>query len=244
VERDLRAGYSPAGISVRLREAGGPTVCPETIYRALYSTSYGGLSLRAHECLRTRRRRRRPRHAPGPARRRRQFGDFKLIDLRPSGAADRSEPGHWEGDLIIGAGHASAIITLVERTSRLTLLGALPHRRTASEVRAGLAVAFAPVPAWMRRSLTWDQGIEMADWSGIEADLDLEVFFCHPHSPWQRPSNEHTNRQLRYWLPRGRDLSHYPQATLDHIATILNTLPRRLLAWRTPQHLYDRLALR
>jgi IS30 family transposase len=210
----------------------------------LYSASYVGLSLRAHECLRTRRRRRRHRHDPGPARRRRQFGDFKLIDQRPPGATDRSEAGHWEGDLIIGAAHASAVITLVERTSRLTLLGALPHRRTASEVRAALAEAFASVPPELRRSLTWDQGIEMADWAGIEADLDLEVYFCHPHSPWERPSNEHTNRQLRYWLPRGRDLTLYPQRALDSIATVLNTLPRRLLGWHTPQHLYDQLALR
>ncbi len=105
-------------------------------------------------------------------------------------------------------------------------------------------MAFAPVPAGLRRSLTWDQGIEMADWPGIEADLDLQVYFCHPHSPWQRPSNEHTNRQLRYWLPRRRDLRHYPQHTLNGIATVLNTLPRRLLDWHTPQHLYDQLALR
>ena len=99
------------------------------------------------------------------------------------------------------------------------------------------------MPTGLRRSLTWDQGIEMADWAGVEADLDLEVYFCHPHSPWERPSNEHTNRQLRYWLPKGHDLRHYPQDTLDQVATVLNTLPRRLLTWHTPQHLYDRLAL-
>ena len=191
-----------------------------------------------------RRFRRRPRRRQAPARRHRQFGDYKLIDQRPPAAADRSQAGHWEGDLIIGVAHASAIITLVERTSRLTVLGALPHRRTAADVRGVLAEILAPVPAGLRRSLTWDQGIEMADWPGIEADLDLEVFFCHPHSPWERPSNEHTNRQLRYWLPKKRDLSIYPQDTLNRIAAVLNTLPRRLLGWQTPQALYDQLALR
>ena len=122
VEWDLRAGYSPAGIAVRLRQAGGPTVCPETIYRSLYSSSYVGLSLRAHECLRSRRRRRRHRHEPRPARGRRRFGALQAHRPATRRAADRSEPGHWEGDLIIGASHASAVITLVERTSRLTLL--------------------------------------------------------------------------------------------------------------------------
>ncbi len=244
VTRDLRSGYSPAGIAVRLREAGGATVSHETIYRAVYSPTFAGIGLRGQDCLRMRRRRRRHRHGPVPARRHRQFGDFKLIELRPPGAADRSEIGHWEGDLIIGAHHASAVVTLVERVSRLTLLAALPHRRTTADVRAALGGAFAAVPRHLRCSLTWDQGIEMTDWRGIEAATEMDVFFCHPHSPWERPSNEHTNRQLRYWLPKGTDLSVHGPAQLDRIAGVLNTLPRRLLAWKTPQYIYDHHALR
>jgi IS30 family transposase len=240
VTADLRAGYSPAGIAVRLREAGGSTACHETIYRALYSPTFQGLGLRGQDCLRMRRRRRLP-HGRAKTQYRRWMGAFKLIDARPAAAFDRSEPGHWEGDLIIGRDHGSAMVTLVERVSRMTMLARLPRRHTATEVRAALRRVFADVPDGMRASLTWDQGSEIRLWRLVERDLAMPVFLCHPHSPWQRPSNEHTNRQLRYWFPKGSDLSKRHQHELDHAASVLNTLPRRLLEWHTPQHIYDRL---
>jgi len=168
---------------------------------------------------------------------------IKLIDQRPVTVADRGQAGHWEGDLLIGALHHSAVITLVERTSRLTLLADLPASRAGHPFISALKVAFDRVPPVLRKTLTWDQGFEMMSWRLVERDLGLEVFFCHPRSPWERASNENTNRQLRYWLPKSTDLSVHGQARLETIAAVLNTQPRRLHGWRSAQDIYDHHAI-
>ncbi len=238
VGAELTAGYSPAAIAARLRAEGGVSVCHETIYRALYHDEFRGVSVLAHQCLRTRRRRRQRRLARQT--RARQFGGFRLIDERPGHVWDRAEPGHWEGDLIIGANRRSAVITLVERTSRLVVLGALPGRRhTADAVAKQLIELFATVPPALAKTLTWDQGMEMARWQQTQAATGVEIFFCHPHSPWQRPSNENANRLIRYWLPKRTDLARHSQVDLDRVANIINTSPRRIHKWRTARAVYD-----
>jgi transposase, IS30 family len=245
VTERLKAGDSPAVIAARLRRAGGPTVCAETIYRSLYHPGPQGVPLLASRCLRSRRGRRRPRAtdtAPRP-KKGRLGSDFRLIDTRPADAAGR-RPGHWEGDLIIGAGGRSAVITVVDRHSRALKLGAIPGTDRAPATAERLVELFAPVPAELRRTLTWDQGWEMAQWAELEQALPgSKVFFCHPHHPWERPSNEHTNRTLRYWLPKGTDLSVHTQADLDRLAHYLNNTPRRLLNWATPAEVYARAAM-
>jgi transposase, IS30 family len=160
-------------------------VCHETIYQSLYSPVFVGLGLRGQDCLRSRRRRRRRRGGrDNSQKRRRHFGEFKLIDQRPPAAADRSEAGHWEGDLIIGAHKRTAIATLVERSSRLTLMADLPNGYRPSALRRALAAVLGNQPPTLLRTLTWDQGIEMCAWADIEADLGISVYCCHPHSPW------------------------------------------------------------
>lgn len=242
VERDLLQGFSPAAIAVRLARSGGPTVVHETIYQALYSKTFRGLKPLPNKCLRTRRARRRPRTRSRATMAWR--ADWKLIDARPPAAAERSEPGHWEGDLIVGPHSSSAMVTLVERVSRLTVLVRLPRTHDSFEVVAALMGAFESVPVHLRRSLTWDQGAEMTRWRHLEAVLELPVYFCHTHSPWERPSNENTNRQLRYWFPKGADLRAYDQAALDRATNVLNNQPRRLLGWDTSAQRYGELAVR
>lgn len=135
-------------------------------------------------------------------------------------------------------------MTLVEGVSRYTLLAQLPHGHDSREVLTALIGTFEDVPPAMRRSLTWDQGAELTRWRDIEAVLDLPVYFCHPHSPWERPTNEHTNRQLRYWFPKGTDLRAHDQNALNHAANVLNNQPRRLLNWTTPAQSYRQLTMR
>lgn len=237
VGAELKAGYSPAAIAARLRAEGGVSVCHETIYRALYGNEFRGVSILPQQCLRTRRRRRRRRRCRQS--RARQFGVFQGIDERPDHVWDRVEPGHWEGDLIIGAGGRSAVITLVERTSRLVVLGALPgRRRTADAVADRLIELFSTVPAALAKTLTWDQGMEMARWQHTRDTTGVEIFFCDPRSPWQRPSNENANRLIRYWLPKHADLHRHRQVDLDRVANIINTTPRRIHQWRTAQAVY------
>ena len=151
------------------------------------------------------------------------------------GTAGRSEAGHWEGDLITGAANRSAIGTLVDRASRFTILVHLPGRRhTAEAVRDALVAALAVLPAQLRRSLTWDQGKEMALHAEIAAALDMPVFFCDPHSPWQRPTNENTNGLLRQYFPKGSDLRGHGPDRLAAVAAELNDRPRKTLGWDTP----------
>lgn len=245
VEKDLRAGFSPAGTAARLRDTGGPTVCTETIYAAVMARGKRGLSVLPEDCLRSRRRRRIPRRRGGaPCTKASPLGRFTLIKERPASAEDRSEAGHWEGDLIVGAMNRSAVITLIERQTRYMLLADLPEDHGAQAVLGGLIAAFDNVPEHLRLSLTWDQGREMAAWPDLQAATGLEVFFAEPHSPWQRGQNENMNRQLRFWMPKGTDLHAWHQDRLDGITDVLNHQPRRLLDWKTPADHYNALTLR
>jgi len=149
-------------------------------------------------------------------------------------------PGHWEGDLIVGKGSRSAIGTLVERSSRYVMLLRLPHGRSAEEVRVALTKQIRKLPTELRRSLTWDQGNEMAEHVRFSIDTELAVFFCDPHSPWQRGSNENTNGLLRQYLPRTADLSVHTQAQLNAVARELNERPRQTLGWMTPSQVFGR----
>lgn len=163
------------------------------------------------------------------------MGQMVSITHRPATVLERVEPGHWEGDLIVGSGNKSAIVTLVERTTRYTLLGHLPGRFHGAEpVRDAVVAALALLPAHLRRTLTWDQGSEMALHEKITTALDLPVYFADPRSPWQRPTNENTNGLLRDWFPKGSDLSVHPASHLELVAAELNTRPRKTLGWDTP----------
>ena len=163
-----------------------------------------------------------------------------LISDRPPEVADRAVPGHWEGDLIIGKGGRSAIGTLVERSSRYVMLLHLPHGRTAEDVRAALTRQISKLPAELRRTLTWDQGNEMADHVRFTTDTNMQVYFCDPHSPWQRGSNENTNGLLRQYFPKKTDLSLHSAAHLNAVARQLNNRPRQTLNWMKPSEVFGR----
>jgi len=211
----------------------------ETVYQAIYRSDLGGLSRDLPTMLRTGRRRRKPRRRPD-ARRAGSLVDMTMIDQRPTEAADRSVPGHWEGDLITGAANRSAIGTLVERSSRLVILLHLPAgRHTADAVRNALVEAMSRLPAHQRRSLTWDQGKEMALHGEIAQALGMPVFFCEKSSPWQRPSNENTNGLLRQYFPKGTDLHAHDADELATVAAELNTRPRKTLDWDTPAERFN-----
>jgi IS30 family transposase len=222
----------------------------EAIYQSLYVQGRGALRRELAACLRTGRALRVPR-----ARARRRGKSFVseevMISRRPAEASDRAVPGHWEGDLILGVG-SSAIGTLVERTSRFAMLLHLPPpdgpRREdgpaasghgAEAVRDAIAAAIAGLPAQLRRSLTWDQGIEMAYHAQLRIDADLPVYFCDPHSPWQRATNENTNGLLRQYFPKGTDLARHGASDLDAVAATLNSRPRKTLGWRTPAEVLE-----
>jgi IS30 family transposase len=163
------------------------------------------------------------------------------ISARPAEVADRAIPGHWEGDLIMGAGNASAIGTLVERTSGFVLLLHLPGDHTAATVAAAMIAAIPTLPEQLRRSLTWDQGKEMARHAEITAATGLPIYFADPHSPWQRGSNENTNGLLRQYFPKGSDLSVWGPGYLDLVAAELNARPRKRHDWATPAEILDEL---
>jgi transposase, IS30 family len=208
-------------------------VAPETIYQAIYRPDLGGLRRDLPRVLRTGRLRRRPRRRPDARRPGRLVG-MAMIDQRPAEAADRGVFGHWEGDLITGASNRSAIGTLVERASRFTILLYLPGDHGAQAVRDAITGAMGALPAQMRRSLTWDQGSEMALHGEIARALNMPVFFCEKASPWQRPSNENTNGLLRQYFPKGTDLRVYSPQYLAKVAAQLNARPRKTLDWDTP----------
>jgi transposase, IS30 family len=239
VAEQLEKRWSPEQISRALpgQFPGDPArhVVPETIYQAVYRPELGGLSRELPaQVLRSGRRRRRPRRRPGQ-RRPNGITAMTMIDQRPAEAAGREVAGHWEGDLITGANNRSAIGTLVDRASRFTILVHLPGRRhTAEVVRDALVQAMAILPAQLRRSLTWDQGKEMALHGQIAEALGMPVFFCEPHSPWQRPSNENTNGLLRQYFPKGTDLRVHGPDRLAAVAAELNDRPRKTLGWDTP----------
>lgn len=232
----LQQRWSPEQISraVRQQFPDSPErhVVHETIYQAVYRPDLGGLP-RELPRLRTGRRRRKRRRCPQERRAGGLVG-MTMIDQRPAEAADRSVGGHWEGDLILGTGNRSAIGTLVDRSSRFTILLHLPGRHTAEAVRDALITAFCELPARLRRSLTWDQGKEMALHAEIARALGMPVYFCDKASPWQRPSNENTNGLLRQYFPKGTDLRAHDADQLAAVSAELNTRPRKSLGWATP----------
>ncbi|WP_203991256.1 IS30 family transposase [Sphaerisporangium rufum] len=237
VEHGLERKLSPEQISRRLvkdfPDDESMRVSHETIYQALYLQARGGLKREIHTALRTGRTRRKPHRQPDQ-RQHRFVEEMVMIADRPAEIEDRAVPGHWEGDLIMGAGNQSAIATLVERTTRYTLLVHLPNGHNAEQVRDGLIATMSTLPAHLRGSLTWDQGCEMARHQQFSIATDIAVYFCDPHSPWQRGTNENTNGLLRQYFPKGTDLSVYGPEDLEHVAQELNGRPRKTLDWDTP----------
>jgi transposase, IS30 family len=213
-------------------------VSHETIYKCLYVQTRGSLRADLYKCLSTKRSARKPRSSTARTGVYAPDSVFTISD-RPAEADDRAVPGHWEGDLIMGACNTSAIGTLVERATRFTILLHLPEEHTAEAVATAMIEAMGQLPEHLRRSITWDRGSEMANWKHIKLQLDAPVFFCNPHSPWQRGTNENTNRLLRFWFEKGTDLSGYTKADLKRIQDTLNQRPRPTLNLDTPA---DRLA--
>jgi transposase, IS30 family len=211
-------------------------VSHETIYLSLFVQGRGALRRELQRCLRTGRAMRYPRAKRLPQGRG-QLRDVVLISERPAEAEDRAVPGHWEGDLLLGK-RPSAVVTLVERASRYLTLVALPDGYKAEQVRPALAAAVARLPEQLRRSLTWDQGKEMAEHTKFTVDTGVQVYFCDPRSPWQRGSNENTNGLLRQYLPKSSDLRQLDQAALDAIAAELNGRPRQTLGFKTPSEAF------
>jgi IS30 family transposase len=229
--------WSPEQISRRLRvdfpDDERMRISHEAIYQALYVQGRGSLRRELTECLRTGRALRRPRRRTDH--RREQIKDKVMISERPAEVADRAVPGHWEGDLIIGRRDSgSAIGTLVERTTRFTMLLHLPREHGAETVREAIAATIVTLPEALRKSLTWDQDIELRQHLQLAFDTDLEIYFCDPHSPWQRGTNENTNGLLRQYFPKGTDLSVHTRHDLDKVAAGLNGRPRKTLDWKTP----------
>ena len=242
VERFLERRWSPQQIAWQLRQDHPHEpemwVSHETIYQSLFVQGRGALRAELYRCLRSGRARRRP---AGRVRPDGRIADMVLLSERPAEVEDRAVPGHWEGDLIIGKGTRSAIGTLVERQTRFLILVALPHGRTAEAVRTALAERILTLPDQLRRSLTWDRGKEMAEHLRFTVETGVAVYFCDPHSPWQRGSNENTNGLVRQYFPKGTDLSVHSQAHLDTVARELNGRPRQTLGWMKPSEALARL---
>jgi IS30 family transposase len=262
-DRRWAKSWSPEQISNRLRvdfpDDESMRISHEAIYQALYIQGRGALKRELVACLRTGRALRVPR-ARTRGRGKRFVTPEIMISERPAEAADRAVPGHWEGDLILGL-NRSAIGTLVERTTRFVMLLRLPPMdghgveprvkngpalagHGAEAVRDAIAETIMTLPAQLRRSLTWDQGAEMAQHAQLRIDTGLDIFFCDPQSPWQRGTNENTNGLLRQYFPKGTDLSRHSRGDLDAVALALNTRPRKTLGWRTPAEALDDLLLR
>jgi IS30 family transposase len=236
VEAKLALRWSPEQVAGWLRLAdplgSGDGVSHETTYLSLFVQGRGALRRELQRWLRTGRAMRYPR-GKRLSQGRGQLRDVVLISERPAEAEDRAVPGHWEGDLLLGK-RPSAVVTLVERASRYLMLVALPDGYKAEQVRPALAAAVARLPEQVRRSLTWDQGKEMAEHTKFTVDTGVRVYFCDPRSPWQRGSNENTNGLLRQYLSSGADLRQLDQAALDAIAAELNGRPRQTLGFKTP----------
>jgi IS30 family transposase len=231
----LEQWWSPEEISHRLRiefpHDPMMRVSYETIYQSLFVQGRGELRRELHRCLRTGRATRR---SGGRSATVGKIAGMVNISQRPAEVADRAVPGHWEGDLIIGKNGRSAVETLVERSTRYVMLLHLPATHTAVEVSDAMAEAVASLPADLARSVTWDQGTEMANHIQFSLDTGVEVYFCDPHSPWQRGSNENTNGLLRQYMPKSTDLSVHTRADLDRIAASLNNRPRKTLGYMKP----------
>jgi transposase, IS30 family len=230
-------GWSPKLIATVLKHDHPHTIMDrvnhETIYQALYVQTRGQLRADLNQKLSLKRRQRKPRGS-SDGRGKSLYTEAFTIRDRPAEAADRAVPGHWEGDLIMGAGNTSAVGTLVERSTRFTILLHLPGRHDATSVAEAMIGQMSRLPEHLRRSITWDRGSELAEFEKIQLELGTPVYFCDPRSPWQRGSNENTNRLLRFWLEKGTDLSQHSATDLDRIAATLNARPRPTLDLQTP----------
>ena len=232
----LRERLSPEQIAGKLRGMNIPSlrdayVCRETIYNAIYALPVGELRKELIICLRQGKSSRRPRS--GGVDRRGQIPDMVSIHVRPPEIEDRLMPGHWEGDLIKGKGNASSVGTLVERTSGYLMLVKM-RDATATSAMEGFSAALNRMPLAVRKSMTYDQGREMARHAEITQNTGVAIYFCDPHSPWQRGSNENINGLIRQFLPKGTDLSVHSQEQLDEIAYLMNIRPRKRFNWKCP----------
>lgn len=243
VQARLLDKHSPEQIATRLSidfpDDAEMRVSHETIYRSIYVQGKGNLRRELHQCLRTGRALRKPQRRADA--RRPRIRDMVNISERPPEVEDRAVPGHWEGDLIVGAEGKSAIGTVVERATRFVLLLHLPDNHGALAVQEAIVAKMSELPAMLRKTLTWDQGIEMANHAAIAAATELDIYFCDPHSPWQRGTNENTNGLLRQYFAKGTDLSVFPADYLDYVAMQLNTRPRKTLGWKKPTEALDEL---
>jgi IS30 family transposase len=234
----LQQRWSPQQIAARLKEEFPDRpemrVSHETIYQSLFIQARGQFRRELTAQLRSGRTHRVTRSAAGEPGRPRRISGMINISERPAEVEDRAVPGHWEGDLLVGSRSQSAIATLVERSTRYVLLARLDGRHDAVTTCAALTNTIGKLPVELRRSLTWDQGVEMAAHAAFTIATDVAVYFCDPHSPWQRGSNENTNGLLRQYFPKGTDLSGFTQDDLDTVARELNGRPRMTLAWKTP----------
>jgi transposase, IS30 family len=246
VQDDLMRRFSPEQIAGRLRrrfpDEPEMWVSTETIYQSLYVQSRGALKRELTRYLRTGRALRKPGRVAGQ--RKNRIPEMVNIAERPPEADERRVPGHWEGDLLIGKRNQTAIGTLVERSSGFTMLMALPDGYKPEHVAPALARKVQTLPDALRRSLTWDQGPEMRDWKQVHIDAGIDVFFCDPHAPWQRGSNENTNGLLRQYFPKGFDFSIVTEAELDAVADELNARPRKRFDFATPTEQLSQLMLR
>lgn len=241
IEAAMDDGWSPGLIAAMLREqhpeptpaARMARVSHETIYQTLYVQARGGLRADLHRQLSLKRSARKPRTGTGRGGSH-LYDQAMTISQRPAQVADRAVPGHWEGDLILGPGNQSAIGTLVERSTRFVILLHLPGRHDAPSVAEAMLREMSKLPAHLRRSITWDRGSELAGYVDIQLELRAPVYFCDPHSPWQRGTNENTNRLLRFWFEKGSDLSTHSPEDLARIAATLNARPRPTLGLKTP----------
>ena len=237
VAEGLAKDRSPQQVAARL-EVDFPDdqemrVPHETIYQTLYVQARGELRTELKLALRTGRARRMPRD--GNRVKAARIAGMVNISERPPEAEDRAVPGHWKGDLIVGKGGKSQIATLVERSTRFVMLVRIPYDKTADRVSTCLSLAVQNLPRALSGTLTWDHGTEMADHATFSVKTGVPFYFCDPHSPWQRGSNENTNGLLRQYFPKGTDLSGHTQARLDEVADLLNDRPRQTLEWRTPR---------
>jgi IS30 family transposase len=244
VHAQLRQCWSPEQIATRLRTAypddATMRVSHETIYTYLYVLPRGALKRTLLRALRHRRTHRRARRSSPE--RRGNIPAMLSIQERPAEVADRTVPGHWEGDLIVGHGNASALGTLVERTTRTTLLVPLPAK-DATSVRQAFAREMRTLPQQMTRSLTYDQGKEMAEHQLFTQETRIQVYFAHPHSPWERGTNENTNGLIRQFFPKGTDFSRVSRRQIKHVQTLLNGRPRKVLNWRTPSEAFHHVPI-